>query len=156
MIKSRRMKWAGHVALMGTKRNAYRMLVGKPEGKNPLGKPRHSLVDSIEVDLREIEWYGMDWINLAQDRDQWRVLVNTVMNPRVPYNVGKYLSSRATGGFSRRAQLQGVIWNHCNIDGRCNSADMAWTCKASVLGRILFHTWGLLLRTKDFRNLVSK
>jgi hypothetical protein len=75
MIKSRKMRWAGHVARMEAKRNAYRILVGKPEGKRPLGRP---------MELREIGCDGMDWIDLAQDRDQWRALVNTVMNLRVP------------------------------------------------------------------------
>jgi hypothetical protein len=84
MIKSRRMRWAGHVTRMGEKRNAYRILVGKPEGKRPLGRPRRRWVDNIKMDLREIKWDGMDWIDLAQDRDQWRALVNTVMNLRVP------------------------------------------------------------------------
>jgi hypothetical protein len=68
----------------GETRNAYRMLVGKPEGKRPLGRPRRRWVDDIKIDLREIGWDGMDWIDLAQDRDQWRALVNTVMNLRVP------------------------------------------------------------------------
>jgi hypothetical protein len=84
MIKRRRMRWAGHVAQMGAKRNAYRILVGKPEGKRSLGRPRCKWVDSIKVELREIGWDGMDWIDLAQDRDQWRALVNTVMNLQVP------------------------------------------------------------------------
>jgi hypothetical protein len=84
MIKSRRIKWAGHVARKGEKRNAYRILVGKPEGKRPLDGPRRRSVDSIKMDLREIGWYGMDWIDLAHNRDQWRALVNTVMNLRVP------------------------------------------------------------------------
>jgi transcription termination factor 2 len=84
MIKSRRMRWAGHVARMGENRNAYRILVGKSEGKRPLGRPRRRWVDNIQMDLREIGWDGMDWIDLAQDRDQWRALLNTVMNPRVP------------------------------------------------------------------------
>jgi hypothetical protein len=83
-IKCRRMRWPGHVALMEEKRNAYSMLVGKPEGKRPLGRPRRRWVDGIKMDLREIGWDGMDWIDLAQDRDQWRALVNTVMNIRVP------------------------------------------------------------------------
>jgi hypothetical protein len=83
MIKSRRMRWAGHVAHMEEKRNAYRILVEKPEGKIPLGRPRRRWVDNIKMDLREIGWDGMDWIDLAQERDQWRALVNTVMNLRV-------------------------------------------------------------------------
>jgi hypothetical protein len=83
-IKSRRMRWAGHVAHMGGKRNAYRILVGKPEGKRPLGRQRRRWMDNIKMDLREIGWDGVDWVNLAQDRDQWRALVNTVMNLRVP------------------------------------------------------------------------
>jgi hypothetical protein len=78
------MRWAGHVARRGEKRNAYRIFVGKPEGKRPLGRPRRRRVDNIKMDLREIGWDGMDWIDLAQDRDQWRALANTVMNPRVP------------------------------------------------------------------------
>jgi hypothetical protein len=75
MIKSRRMRWAGRVARMGEKRNAYRILVGKPEGR---------WVYNIKMDLREIGWDGMDWIDLAQDRNHWRALVNTVMNLQVP------------------------------------------------------------------------
>jgi hypothetical protein len=65
-------------------RNAYRILVGKPEGKRPLGRAKRRWVDNIQMDLREIGWNGMDWIELAQDRDQWRALVHTVMNLRVP------------------------------------------------------------------------
>jgi hypothetical protein len=70
MIKSRRMRWAGHVARMGVTRNAYRILVGKPEGKRPLGRPRRRWVDNIKMYLTEIEWDGVDWIKLARDRDQ--------------------------------------------------------------------------------------
>jgi hypothetical protein len=69
---------------MGEKRNSYRILVRKPEGKRPLGRPRRRWVDNIKMDLRERGWDGTDWIHLAQDRDQWRALVNTVMNLRVP------------------------------------------------------------------------
>jgi hypothetical protein len=66
------------------KRNAYRILVGNPEGKRPLGRPRHRWVDNIKIDLRRIGWDGGDWIDLAQDRDRWRALVKAVMNLRVP------------------------------------------------------------------------
>jgi hypothetical protein len=83
IIKSRRMRWAGHVTRTGEKRNAYRILVGKPEGTRPLERPRHRWVDNTKMYLREMGWGDMNWINLAQDRDQWRVLVTTVMNLRV-------------------------------------------------------------------------
>jgi hypothetical protein len=76
--------WAGHVARMGKKRNAYRILVGKPQRKRPLGRPRRRGVNNIKMDLREIGRDGMDWIDLAQDRDKWRALVNTVMNLWAP------------------------------------------------------------------------
>jgi hypothetical protein len=69
---------------MGEKRNTYRLLVGKPEGKRPLGKPRRKWVDNIKMDLGEIEWDGVDWIDIAQDGDQWRALVNTALNLQVP------------------------------------------------------------------------
>jgi hypothetical protein len=78
------MRWAGHVARIRTTRNAYRILVGKPDGRRPLGRRRRRWVDNIKMDLRETGWDGMDWIELAQDREQWRALVNTVMNLRVP------------------------------------------------------------------------
>jgi hypothetical protein len=84
MIKSRRMKWAGNVARMWEKRNACRIQVGKPEGKRPLGIPRRTWVDNIKIDLREIGLDGMEWFDLAQDRDQWKALVNAVINLRVP------------------------------------------------------------------------
>jgi hypothetical protein len=69
---------------MGERRGAYRVLVGKPEGRRPLGRPRCRWEDNIKMDLREVGWGGMDWINLSQDRDRWRTLVNAVMNLRVP------------------------------------------------------------------------
>ncbi|KAJ4450856.1 hypothetical protein ANN_02287 [Periplaneta americana] len=74
-IKSRRLRWAGHVARMGESRNAYRVLVGRPAGKRPLGRPRRRWEDNIKMDLREVGYDGRDWINLAQDRDQWRAYV---------------------------------------------------------------------------------
>jgi hypothetical protein len=77
-------RWAGHVARMGERRGAYRALVGKPEGRRPLGRPRRRWEDNIKIDLREVGWGDMDWINLAQDRDRWRALVNAVINLRVP------------------------------------------------------------------------
>ena len=84
MIKSRRMRWAGNVAHMGETRGVYRALVGKPEGKRPLGRPWRRWGDNIKVDLREVGCGGMDWIELAQEKDGWRALVNAVMNLRVP------------------------------------------------------------------------
>jgi hypothetical protein len=84
IIKSRRMRWAGHVARMGPKRNAYRLLVGKPEGKRPLGRPRHRWVDNIRMDLVEVGWGDVDWIGLAQDKNRWKAVVNLVLNLRVP------------------------------------------------------------------------
>jgi hypothetical protein len=84
IIKSRRMRWEGHVARMGEKRNAYRLLVVKPEGKRPLGRPKHRWVDNIRTDLGEVGWGDVDWIGLAQDRNMWRALVNSVLNFRVP------------------------------------------------------------------------
>jgi len=84
VVKSRRMRWAGHVALNGEGRGVHRVLVGKPEGKRPLGRPRRRWDDNIKTDLQEVgEGFG-DWMELAQDRDRWRALVSTVMNFRVP------------------------------------------------------------------------
>jgi hypothetical protein len=105
MIKSRGMRWAGHVARMRVKRNVYRILVGKPDGKRPLRKPRRRWMDNIKMDRRQIGWDGIYWINLVQDRDQWRALMNTVMKLRVPLNLGEFLSSCTIGSFSRKAQL---------------------------------------------------
>jgi hypothetical protein len=84
VIRSRRLRWAGHVARMVEGRGVYRDLVGRPEGKRPLGRPRRRWEDNIKMDLREIGIDGANWIQLAQDRVQWRVFLNTVMNLRVP------------------------------------------------------------------------
>ncbi|KAJ4429432.1 hypothetical protein ANN_21601 [Periplaneta americana] len=78
------LRWAGHVALMGESRNAFRVLVGRPEGKRPLGRPRCRWEDNIKMDLREVGYDDRDWINLAQDRDRWRAYVRAAMNLRVP------------------------------------------------------------------------
>ena len=83
VIKSRRMRWAGNVARMG-RRGAYRVLVGKPEGKRSLWRPRRRWVDNIRMDLQEVGYGVVDWFGLAQDRDRWRKLVNALMNLRVP------------------------------------------------------------------------
>ncbi|KAJ4439309.1 hypothetical protein ANN_07431 [Periplaneta americana] len=83
-IKSRRLRWAGHVARMGESRNAYRVLVGRPEGKRLLGRPRRRWEDNIKMDLRKVGYDDRDWVNLAQDRDQWRAYVRVAMNLRVP------------------------------------------------------------------------
>jgi hypothetical protein len=82
-VKSRRMRWAGHVARMGEERNMYKVLVGKPEGKRPLGRPRRRWEDGMRMDLREIGLGGVDWIRLSQDRDRRRAVVSAVMNLRV-------------------------------------------------------------------------
>jgi len=84
VTKSRRMRWAGNVARMGEERGAYRVLVGKPEGKRPLEIPRRRWVNNIRMDLKEVGCGYVDWIGLAQARDRWRTLVSAVMNLRVP------------------------------------------------------------------------
>ena len=84
VIKSRRMRWAGHVACIGEERGVYRILVGKWEGRRPLGRPRRRWVDNIRMDLQEVGCGYMDWIGLAQDRDRWRTFVSAVMNLWVP------------------------------------------------------------------------
>ena len=84
VIKSRRMRWNGHVARMGEERGVYRVLVGKPEGRRPLGRPRSRWVDNIKMDLQEVGCGYMDWIGLAQDKDVWRTIVSAVMNLWVP------------------------------------------------------------------------
>jgi hypothetical protein len=108
IIKSRKLSWAGHVARIVKDKNAYRILVGKPEGKRQLGRPRRKWENIIKMDLRNMGWGGVDWIDLAQHKEQWRPLVNMVMNIRVPLSVGKLLNRCATGGFSRRVQCPGV------------------------------------------------
>ena len=84
MTKSRKKRWAGHVARMGEDGGVYRVLVVKHEGRRPLGRPRRRWKDNIKMDLQEVGCEGMDWIELAQDKDRWRTLVREVMNLRVP------------------------------------------------------------------------
>ena len=84
VIKWRRMRWAGHVARMGEERELYRVLVGKPEGRRPLGRPRRRWVDNIRTDLQEVGCRYMDWIGLTKDRDRWRTILSVVMNFQVP------------------------------------------------------------------------
>ena len=84
VIKSRIMRWAGHVARMGEESGVYRVLVGKPEGRRPLGRPRRRWLDNIRMDLQEVGCGYMDWIGLVQGRDRWRTLVSAVMNLLVP------------------------------------------------------------------------
>jgi hypothetical protein len=103
VIKSRRMRWAGHVARMGEGRGVYRVLVGRPEGKRPLGRPRRRLENNIKMDLKEIGIDETNWIRLARDRVQWRTFVNTVMNLRVPY--------RKLGIFDKLSGNQ--LFKHC-------------------------------------------
>jgi hypothetical protein len=84
VIKPRRMRWAAHVACMGEGRGVYRVFVGRPEGKRPLGRPRRRWEDNIKMDLRETEIYGANWIKVVQNMVQWWAFMNTVMNLRVP------------------------------------------------------------------------
>jgi hypothetical protein len=108
IIKSRRLRWAGHIAQIGEKRNVCRLLVGKPQGKRPLGRPRGRWVDNIKMGLLEIGVNVVDWIGLAQDRYRWRALVNAVMNLRVPKNAGKLSSDYTIGDLSGSVQLNGI------------------------------------------------
>jgi len=93
---------------MGERRGVYRVLMGRPEGKRPLGRPRHRWEDNIKMDLQDLGCGDIDWIKLAQDRDMWWALVNAVMNLQVPQNTGNFLTSYKVVSFSRRTLLHGV------------------------------------------------
>jgi len=108
VVKSRRMRWAGHVALMGEGRVVHRVLVGKPEGKRPLGRPRCRWEDNIKMDLQEVGGGCGDWMELAQDRDRWWALVSTVMNLRVPKMRGISWIHAEPVSLSRRTLPHGV------------------------------------------------
>ena len=101
VIKSR-MRWAGHVARIGDERGVYRVLLGKPKGRRPLGRSRRRWVNNIRMDLQEVGCGYMDWIGLAQDRDRWWTLVSAVTNLRVARNAVNFLTSRKPVSFSRR------------------------------------------------------
>ena len=96
VVKSRRMRWAGHVARLGEGRRVHRVLVGRPEGKRPLGRPRLRWEDNIKMDLQGVGGGCGDWIELAHYRDMWRAFVSTVMNLRVPKKAGNFLTSCRT------------------------------------------------------------
>jgi hypothetical protein len=117
-IKSRIMRWAGHVASMG-RGKICRVLVGKPEGKRPLERPRRKWEDGIRMDLREIGW-GMEWIHLAQDRDRWRAVVNAVMNLRI-------LAPRSYS-------VDNKILCHCTDERRFISPYNSLFCKVHIVG----------------------
>jgi hypothetical protein len=123
MIKPRRMKWAGHVAQMRKKRNAYRLLAEKPEGKKPPGRPTCRWVDNMKMDFLEIGWGGMDWIGLSQNRDKWRAFVNAVMNLWVHKLLG--ISQVAT-----QLVVSGVVFSSIQLV-------MAEKCNCPMFGKSL-------------------
>ena len=96
VVKSRRMRWAGHVARMGERRGVRGVLVGKSEGKRPLGRLRRRWEDNIQMNIQEMGRGSGEWMELAEDRDRWRALVSTVMNLWVPKNAGNFLTSCRT------------------------------------------------------------
>jgi hypothetical protein len=108
IIKSRRMRWAGHVARMGKGICVYRVLVGKPEGKRPLMRPRHRWENNIKMDVQEVGCGGVDWIGMVQDRDKRRALVNAVMNLRIPQTGRNFWTSCKPVSFSRWTLLYRV------------------------------------------------
>ena len=108
VIKPRRMRWAGHVACLWERRGLYRMLVGKPEGKKPLERPRRRWEDNIKMDLQQVGCGVVDWIELAQDRDRWRALLTVVMNLRFPLSARNFLISLEQVSFSKRTLLHEV------------------------------------------------
>jgi hypothetical protein len=110
IIRPKRMRWSGNVARMGEKRNAYRLSVGKPEGRRTLGRPKRRWLDNIRMYLVEVGWGDVDWIGLAQDRNRWRALVNSALNLLVPQKAGKVSSFQTTRDLSSSVQLHGVSY----------------------------------------------
>jgi len=108
VINSRRMRWARHVARMEERRSVYRIFVGKPEGRRPLGRPKRGWENNIKMDLQEVGCGGIEWIELAQFRDRWRTIVSALMNFLVPKNAGNFLTSCEPVNFSRRTMLNAV------------------------------------------------
>jgi hypothetical protein len=128
------------------KRNEYRILVSKPEVKRPLGRPKCKWLNTIKTVLREIGWCGIGWIDLAQDRDQRRALVTTVINLRIPWNPGKFLSSCTTGGFLWRPQLHGVSQSESPMEHSLfrlrNWKSAMWLCRCVCIPLQLLITYG--------------
>ncbi|KAJ4448643.1 hypothetical protein ANN_00033 [Periplaneta americana] len=141
-IKSRRLRWAGHVARMGESRNAYRVLVGRLEGKRPLGRPRRRWEDNIKMYLREVGYDDRDWINLAQDRDCWRAYVRAAMNLRINCTIpvsslihevtehGNHASTTKSKIYSEKARQQNEDKRTCKI---CNKTYSRWYMKLHAL-----------------------
>jgi hypothetical protein len=108
IIKLRRIGWAGYVARIRDRRGVYSVLVGEPQGRRPLRRPRRRWKDNIMMDLQEVGFWYVDWMELSQDRNRWRALVSTVMNFLVPENAGNFLTSCKPVNFSRRTLIHEV------------------------------------------------
>jgi hypothetical protein len=153
MIKSRRMRWAGHVARMNKKRGVYRVLVGKPDGKTPPWRPRRRWEDNIKMVLQGVGCGGMDWIDVAQDRDSWRAFVNAVLNLRVPQNMGNFLTGCKPVSFTGRTLLHGVS-KYTTIIFRCsNKKIQTLLCRLIALNSKSSNCGSVLSTTLKFRRL---
>ncbi|KAJ4425798.1 hypothetical protein ANN_27423 [Periplaneta americana] len=150
-IKSRRLRWAGHVARMGESRNAYRVLVGRPEGKRPLGRPRRRWEDNIKMDLREVGYDDRDWINLAQDRDRWRAYVSAEKRFTVDQHVNREKHKRGLQAGERKKQQ--MLLGQCTSANSANSVFYEELCQALVSANIPFHK---LNNNNVFRDFLQK